>query len=667
MPNPLRKFFRRKEKSLSLLTGITSFSGFDSNVDIYNLDSYKKSLYLYIGVSMIAKRAAGVELELYKIKNRKGDVTEVYDHPLLALLASPNSLQTQREFMELSYINYLLSGDCFWYLSRVGGKITEMYTLRPDKVQILLSPDQKSIIGYEYQTTTLTRFAPEDVLHIKNIDPSNPLRGVGVVRPATARILTELEATKYQGTFFKNQGRPDFVMMTDSVVTNEAADEARADWKRIFGGGKSGQLGVFGSNVKDLRELNKTPKEMDFIETQKFLRSDILAALHIPEEMVSSDGSNRATSKEAYKMYLQEAVIPVIDAFLDVLNNRLIPQVDDSIFFAFDDPVPVDAEQELKRHTAAVGKWLTQNEIRQETGYAPIEGGDELGKVSFGGSQGQGTAPEVQETAKSILRRRTGLVRRLKAIEEIVNLTLMTEPKRERNSIFPSKSAKEGYAKAYNEKVDKKAKAVKQAIDKFHEGMLERVLASDLTPNNFMDVTEEKVKANSALRPVMIQLYKDGGQDALNALFAKSAEQFVATEVLVSAIEARVKFFTNSIVDTTFEVLKSKIVDGIVDGDGVDKIGQSIRSYFADMSVGRAKTIARTETGYALSKATNDAYAQSTVVTGKEWISAGDADVRDEHQLNDGQIVGKDEAFNNGEQYPGEQSINCRCTLAPSV
>lgn len=407
---------------------------------------------------------------------------------------------------------------------------------------------------------------------------------------------------------------------------------------------------------------------MDFIETQKFLRDDILAALRIPKAMVTTDDVNLANAKEAYRMFLQEAVVPVFEAFLDILNHRLVPQVDKGVFFHFDDPVPADREAMLAEHTAGIGKWLTQNEARAETNRPTLDGDsyDTLGTVSFGGSTQQ-TPTALKETAKQFLRKRPTLVRKLMAIEELANLTMLSEPKRERNSIFTTRAQKVAYAKAVNDKVDRKATAIKDALDQFHAGMESRILKNDLTPTTFMDVVGEKSAAKALFAPLLVKLYKEFGNEALSALFTKSSEQFAASEVLLASMEARAAFFTGSIVDTTFEILKHKIVDGIASGDGVDKIGQSLRQFFTDMSVGRSNIIARTETSYALSKATNDAYQQSAVVTGKEWINAGDDRVRDEHVDNGGEIVGKDEAFSNGEQYPGEQSVNCRCVLAAAV
>ena len=665
MRNPLSRLFKRPEPDTKeKLTTFTSYSnnqvtGIENFTDSRSLNSYKDSLYLYIAVSKIAKRMASIPLELHKIKGTSGDTEEVFDHQILDLFYNPNDLQTQRVFIETSCAHYLLSGDVFWYINRDD---MSMVTLRPDQMDIILSADNKKIVAYEHRSGTVTKFKPEDIVHIQNPDPTNILRGVGAVRPAHIRIITEKAAGEYQANFLKNQGRPDVAVFVDGPVDDEKGNKARALWKKTFGGNNGGQAGFFGNNIKAIQELNKTPVEMGLMDTQHFLRGDILAALGVPEAMVTSGNVNKTDSQEAYKMFLQEAVVPVLDAFIDVINNRLLPTFDQALFFRFDDPTPNDREQMLKEHQAGVGKWITQNEARIETGRPELAGYDTLGAVTFS------TPQAVQQEAKGIIRRRPILAKTLRAKELTVDaLMVSSEPKRHLNSIFPTKSLKDGYAKAYNKRVDKKSEVLKEAIDAFHAGQLERILATDLQPEGFMDLGAEKTAARMLFTPILHQLYKDGGQAALDAVFKKSADNFWADEVLMAAISARADFFTNSMTETTFAVLQEKILGGLKAGDGPDKIGRELRNYFEDMSVKRALTIARTETGYTLSKASHDAYKQSSVITGMEWISVGDAKVRPEHQENDGKIVAKGGSFPSGESYPAEQSINCRCVLGPTV
>ncbi|MGI1661373.1 phage portal protein [Palleronia sp. KMU-117] len=668
----MRNFFTRltgsaRTKSLGgvNLVETTSFTGFDHYQDAATLKTYKESLYLFIAVSKITKRGASVPFELYRVTNAQGDTEELLEHPVIDLFNNPNPLMTKREFFEVSLAHYLLSGDCFWYLVREGRSIVGMVPLRPDYVEILLSSDRQRVIGYEYNNVEKIRIAPEDIVHTKNVDPTNMLRGVGASRPASQRIVSEKEAAALQGKFFKSNGVPSVLVFLNQDLNQEQVREARSNWRETFT--RLGeQVGFFGQNTKDVKPLSVTPREMDFIASQDKLRNDILAAFGVPLPMVDLKDVERANSREAYRMFLQEAVIPALDAFEDTINNRMLPRIDDSVFLTFPDPTPFDREQALKEATELKRAGIiSANEARALFNYEPMDGHDEL-TVQRNPLDMTDTTKALRAKAKQVLRSRPLLVKRIKATEALTK-ALSTGPKRQMNSVFATKALKETYAKAYNDRVDRKAKVLEEALNKYHEGQRERILKTDLTPNGFMDKGEEQRLAKEALRPVLVKLYEEGGQAALDALFKKADDRFFTDEALLAQLDLRLEFFVNSMTETTFEILKGRIVEGLSAGNGVAEIADKISNYFADMKEGRAMTIARTETGFALSKATNDAYQQSGIVTGKEWITVGDEKVRPEHVENDGVIVPKGAAFPNGEHYPAEHSINCRCVLAPAV
>lgn len=669
-----------KQKTLSLANS-NVFNGFENSLDSGNLQTYKDSLYLYIGVSMISKRVAGIELDLFEVTNSKGEIEEVNNHEILDLMNRPNKLQTRREFWELSVTYYLLAGESFWYLDRGenGKKINRIYTLRPDHMEIKLSTDGRDIIAYEYgEFANRIIIRPEDILHFKNIDPTNQLRGVGVVRPASSRIATEKEASKYQANFFKNQGRPDVAIFLDREITSEQSAEARESWKKIYGHGNGGQAGFFGADVKELKELNVTPKEMDFIASQNFLRDDILASLHIPKAMVTSDDVNLANAKEANIMYLTEAVIPVLETFLDIINNKFLDTVDNNqLFFNYESPVPKDREMLLKELTQLTGKVYTQNEARELVGLPAMEGADSLQDVSLVQA---GRTQEAEKQARRILKRRPLLAKTLRATEAVAQVLLdskVNDTPRNMNSIFPTHESKQAYAKAFNDKVDTKAKTFGDILDDFHKGLEERILKfgkDGFDPETFMQVEQEKGNALRDFKPFMQKFYSDEAQKVLDSLFDKTqkeaipqAEEFLITEDMKSTIDIRAEFFINSMLDTTYKDLQKTIIAGLSEGNSTQIIGQSIRSKFADISVARGKTIARTETSWLLSSSSNDAFQQSNVVTGKEWISVGDMNVRDSHKENNGEIVSKGGVFPSGEAFPGQNTINCRCVLAPAV
>jgi len=674
-------FSKAKKKSVSFLSSSTGgFNGMEDIFDSSNLRTFKDSLYLFIGVSMIRETVSSIPLEMYRIVNKDGDTEVVTSDPFLDVLERPNYRQTQKEFWKLSIAYYLLAGETFWYLERAENGIpTTMVNLRPDNVRILMSEDSMRIVGYEFVQSNgeTIKLRVEDILHVKNIDPVNPARGVGVVRPATQRIITEKEASKHQANTFRNQGRPDIAVFTSVDLTEEQATTAREKWNKIYGKDNGSQAGFFGDDVKSIQLLNANPKEMDFINSQNFLRDDILSALHIPKAMVTSDDVNLANSRTARINYIKEACLPLLDTFLDIINNKLLNDMGEDKFISYENPVNEDREMILKETVELKNAGIiTTNEARDLMSYPQIEGEDVLSQGSMGQFQLSMKKKEVKRLAKNILKKRSILVKKFTAVEAYTKMIQMEkEVKRERNSVFATREQKEMYIKAFNNKIDNKAKVFSETIDVYNNQLEKRIIKHmedfGINPAKFFDVSSEISEAKKIFTPLMQNMFKKLGQDTLDnvatGFSTKASEQFFTPESMLQALEQRAEFFVISMLDTDYNQLKKIIVAGMDEGKGVDQIGRDIRAYFTDMSVSRGKTIARTETGRLMSQATNEAYNQSALVTGKEWMSAQDSKVRHEHQVNDGIIVDTNGVFPNGEHYPGELTINCRCALAPAV
>jgi HK97 family phage portal protein len=678
----LGNYLASKVKSVSLtMLPNSGFAGSEDLFDSFNLRTFRESLYLFIGVSMIRETVSSIPLQMYEIKNKEGENVEIFDDPFLDLLERPNDTQTQKEFWKLSIAYYLLAGEAFWYLERadVNAVPTAMMNMRPDAVTILFSADRKDIIGYEFHQNNgqTIKLRTEDVLHIKNIDPINPIRGIGVIRPATQRITTEKEAAKHQANTFKTQGRPDIVVFSENDLTEEAIEDAQEKWAKKFGADKGSQLGMFGNGIKSLQVLGTSPKDMDFMPTMNFLRDDILAALHIPKPMITSDDVNLANSKTARVNYIKEACLPVLDTFIDIINNKFLNDMDQNRFVTYENPVNEDREMLLKEATELkTAGIITIDEARSLMSYDTIDGGDVLAPNSQPTLQMSMRSLKLRKYARQLLKKRPILVKKFKAIEATRNLIEAEKSvKRSRNSVFNTPQLKEMYVKSYHKNIDAKAKGFKQTIDVYNQDFAGRIVKYlndfGLNSTTFFDVSAEITEAKAIFNPLMLSMYSKIGQETLDNVaegFAtKASEQFFTTEEAKKKLSDRAQFFITSMLNTDYEDLKEVLVQGMKEGAGVDVIGRNIRQYFEDMSVARAKTIARTETGRLVSEATNEAYNQSAIITGKEWITAGDDKVRDEHQMNAGVIVDANGVFPGGEHYPGEASINCRCVLAPAV
>jgi SPP1 gp7 family putative phage head morphogenesis protein len=142
-------------------------------------------------------------------------------------------------------------------------------------------------------------------------------------------------------------------------------------------------------------------------------------------------------------------------------------------------------------------------------------------------------------------------------------------------------------------------------------------------------------------------------------------EEELAAQKLKAIIIEKSRLITQ-INRTVQKQIDSQLMQGIEAGENVEQLSDRIRSIY-NMTANRAKTIARTETTGAMNAGSKQ-YAELGGARYKQWITAGDGEVRDFHEALDGEIVSINDVFSNGLDVPGgmgdpAETINCRCTL----
>lgn len=131
-----------------------------------------------------------------------------------------------------------------------------------------------------------------------------------------------------------------------------------------------------------------------------------------------------------------------------------------------------------------------------------------------------------------------------------------------------------------------------------------------------------------------------------------------------------------SVTATTAEQLRARLQEGVMAGEGIRDLAKRVNEVFDHAEGYRSERIARTEV-VGLSNAANlQAWGQSGVVDGKEWLSVRDGQTREEHRAMDGQqrdlAVPFESPDGHKAQVPGgfgvpELDCNCRCAGVPIV
>lgn len=626
---------------------------------------YKKSLYLFAGLDKIATVLMKTEYELYKILNTQGDAERIYEHELLDLLEQPNENQVASEFMRIYTINMKLSGESFIRKIRDdSGHVMALVNIRPDIVDVKLVDrgDGAEIVYIVHigsgKTITLES---SEIIHVKIPDPQNPLRGASLLRPILNRVTAEEKANALQNTSFSNQGRPDGILSVKGITSQSAADKLKRKIAHSFSGSNSSNRIAIITSDMSFQQVALSQKDMDFMESLKFIRDDILAGLGVPKELFTLEDTSNLSSggDRGMNMFLQFTIEPLVKLLEDALNNGLIrDEFDEPLVFIHKGIIKEDRKALVDELKATVEAGiLTPNEARLKLGYEEIDGADEL-----------------KTNIPTVFNGKSYLYKKLKTIETVKEK--VTEIVRKEFLAVSTPQAKKLYYKAMNSVTDQNIKKLEQETKRYFREQKARVKNAidnlgkeEINIDGIFDVEAELANTKRLAMQTFPDIALRSGNAGLIPIksFYAKVDDFTIDQELVALIEERGILFAQQVVGVTYDTIRKLITDGLVDGLGRDEVARNIYNEYENMTRVRAKRIAQTEGTNMGNLGLQQAFKNEPLVTGKEWISSRDGRVRDEHVRNDGVVVDKDVSFPNGERYPADNSVNCRCVIAPVI
>ena len=656
-----------------------------------------------------------INLRLFRVKNRKGgDVEEIVDHDVLSLLHTVNPWQTFDNLIEATQTYLDLAGEAFWLLmkNKSGNKVLQIWALRPDWFEVMT--DKKLFVkGYKYRVAGAEpiTFEPDEIIHFKNFNPTNPYRGLSVVGAVALAVDSEQFAERYNRKFFENSAMPSIVLSTEQSLQPEQIKRIKAEWNNTYGGISKAHKTTVMSGGIEAKPFSVSQKDMEFLEGQKYSRDKILAIFKVPKTVLGMTEDVTVSNAEATDLiFAKRTVKPAMRKIVNHLNEFLIPKmgIKEDIFFTFDDPTPENREQVLKSYDTLfrLGS-LTGNEIRDAEGLENIEGLDKfyvpINMMPVTGDKEDDKIPVKGKKSKlkvkiPPLQLRKKIARDIadEVTHKVIARIAKGYDKQKEDEIPPAKytnEQKETYWKAFVQKtINFEALFKKSLIQLFNRQLkatLERldntksvskISQSDIDKVLFNLSTENKV-AVELLVPILREYFEQQGQDSLD--FVGSVEVFdMGDKAVKDYFKTRALKGVKKVNSVTKKALRSILVDAVDEGLGIEPTARNIKKLFGEAKKVRAVRIARTEILRAGNRASLEAFKQSRVVLAKEWFTALDERVCQWCNPMQGKRKALDNTFfNQGESLLGNKGgllrLNfeeigepplhpqCRCVLLP--
>jgi hypothetical protein len=173
--------------------------------------------------------------------------------------------------------------------------------------------------------------------------------------------------------FFANFARPDYLVTIQGNAQDDALKRFQEEMQASNGGTKKVGRLLAATGQVDIKPLNFQPKDMNGRDE---IVEEIAAISGVPVSLMKANDPNLASAEVGFRSWREGTILPKCRMMEAVLNQLYLPMwgIDGDAFFAFDDPVPDNAEAtSIVVDRKIRNGSLTLNEARGEDGYEEYE------------------------------------------------------------------------------------------------------------------------------------------------------------------------------------------------------------------------------------------------------------------------------------------------------
>lgn len=347
-------------------------------------EGYLANAVVHRAIRLIAENAASCGFLLYE------GAAERDTHPLMQLLTQPNARQDGGSFFETLYAHMLLSGNAYVEAVALDDQVRELYVLRPDRMKVVPGNDGWPE-AYDYSVGSrsvrfdqnASRVPP--ILHLTFFHPLDDHYGLAPIEAAAIAVDTHNASSAWNKALLDNAARPSGALVYSgpegAVLSDSQFDRLKRELTDTYQGAVNAGRPLLLEGGLDWKAMSLTPKDMDFLEAKNSAAREIALAFGVPPMLLGIPGDNTYSNfQEANRVFWRQTILPLASRIGCALAQWLAPQFGEGLRIVVDtdkiDALASDRAALWDRVSSA--PFLTLNEKREATGYAPLDGGDRL-------------------------------------------------------------------------------------------------------------------------------------------------------------------------------------------------------------------------------------------------------------------------------------------------
>jgi len=352
------------------------------------INSYYLNAWVNIAVNILIRNIARADFIIEK------EGVELKNGTLFSLFHRPNENLSRYDLWKETAAWWFIEGEAFWWFGPdySGGLPKQLYVLNPRHIQLEgegldleNSINKKKSRWFYHAGTELVPIFSDEIIHFRDWNPWNPLRGVNPLVSLSLELEQDFYANKANSVLLKNNAIPQGLLKTDQTLRPEEADALERRWESKYGQVKAGRkIAVLGKGTS-FEALSFNPDVVKLFELKKWTLYTILAKYGIPPRVANISDRTTALSgkdtKEQHSAFWQYTLIPLLRNFEQILESQFFLRFglkETGRFDLWDIPeLKENEDAQSRRDIAEINAGLkTINDILKERGKETKPWGD---------------------------------------------------------------------------------------------------------------------------------------------------------------------------------------------------------------------------------------------------------------------------------------------------
>lgn len=363
---------------------------------LQEVEYYRQCAPLNAAIQLITDELANITPYLFNVNKEEFIKT----HKFLNILKFPNPDSSYQDFIKQVGSYYLITGNAYIVANGLNpNKPPKELAVIPSQYVIINPGSDGYVENYEItygvgQTEVFSRFevgtrfryySPDgnEIWHIKEFNPLmniNDLYGMSRLTPIIYEIEQYIQASTHNLSLLERGARPSGALRTDQPISDEQFERLQEQMSSYYQGSQNAGRMLLLENGIEFMEMGQTNKDMDFMALKTNVTNMIYTQLKIPLPLINPEHMTLANMESAILSLYDNSVIPLIRKIYHELSLFLIPRYDDLkgyiLNYSQEEITALQPRRTDNLQKMAALNILTINELRAQTGYESIEGGD---------------------------------------------------------------------------------------------------------------------------------------------------------------------------------------------------------------------------------------------------------------------------------------------------